>query len=180
MKSNLIKRNNEKLISLEEAKQHLRILHSHEDIYINALLDVITTAISNDVQYDVVSTNYEFNIYDKIEVGENIHFINAPIYKIESVVMYNGNVEVSDFTYSNSDEYITFNSLPVEYTHIKIIYRKGFESVDDTPTPIKQAGLLMLTDLYQFRGTFIVGKSVITLDKTIDRLLQPFRKITFI
>ncbi|MBS9525916.1 head-tail connector protein [Litoribacter alkaliphilus] len=182
MKSNLIKRNNEKLITLEESKQHLRILHNYEDIYISALLDVVTTSISNDLQTDVVSTSYEFNIYEKIGVGENIHFINAPIYKVESVSIYKNNEEINaeDFDFTFSDEYITFTSLPSDYTHIKIIYRKGFESAEDTPTAIKQAALLLLTDLYSYRGTLVIGKSVISLDKTIDRLLQPYRKVTFL
>ncbi len=181
MIANLVKKTNETIVSIEEAKQHLRILHTHEDFYLNSLLSVITTSIENELDKDLVDTLYQLSIFSKVNEGDEIYFPNAPIYNVTQVVVKNGNtvIDSTDYEYSNSDEYIKFSLLPSEYTSILISYKKGFENSLDLPTPIKQAALLMLSDLYLYRGSIIVGKTVMILEKSIQRLLQPYRNIKF-
>ncbi|ERM82383.1 hypothetical protein P872_18480 [Rhodonellum psychrophilum GCM71 = DSM 17998] len=181
MLAKLVKKSTETIINLNEAKEHLKILSSHEDLYINGLLDVVTASIESDLDKDLVDTHYIFQIFDKININEELHFPNTPIYKVEEVKVYEGTNIISNtaYSYSNSDEYIKFDLLPENYSRIDIKYKKGFESSIDLPTPIKQAAKIMLTDLYLYRGTIIIGKSVITLDKTVQRLLQPYKNISF-
>lgn len=181
MIAKVIKKNNQTINSLEEAKQHLRILHTHEDIYIYSLLQVVTDSVENELDKDLVDTEYTLSIYEKIDVNEEIYFPNSPIYNVIDVKVYNGNTVIDsiEYSYINSDEYIKFSNLPESYTRIEITYKKGFENADDLPTAIKQAGLILLTDLYQFRGSLIVGKSIVSLDKTLQRLLQPYKQVRF-
>ncbi|WP_215225859.1 head-tail connector protein [Echinicola shivajiensis] len=181
MIAKLTKKSNQSIVTLDEAKEHLKILHTHEDLYLNSLLYVVTDTIENELEKDLVDTSYTFSIFEEVEVNENILFPNSPIVAIESVKFFDNSTEiVSGFTYSNSDEYITFSELPSDYTRIEITYKKGYEDVDDIPTAIKQAALLQLTDLYLLRGSIVIGKTVIHLNKTVDRLLQPYRKVRFI
>lgn len=182
MIAKVVKKSNQTLISLEEAKDHLRILNSFEDIYINTLLSVVTESIENELERDLVDTTYEFSIFEKIVLNEFIYFPNAPIYNVTDVKVYSGTTEVNSnqVEYSFSDEYISFSILPETYTSIKITYKKGIEDSDDLPEGIKQAAKIMLTDLYQFRGTIILGKSVVNLDKVVQRLLQPYKNIKFL
>ncbi len=181
MVAKLIKKSNQTLVSLDEAKAHLRILHNSEDFYLNALLDVVTTAIENHLDKDLVDTQYSFYLYSKVGLGEEIHFPNSPIYSVSSVVIKHGEtlVDASEYSYTYTDEYISFDSLPDDYTELVINYRKGFESSEDLPTPIKQAALLMLSDHYLYRGSIIVGKSLVVMEKSIDALLRPYRNVKF-
>ncbi|SIS88615.1 head-tail connector protein [Belliella pelovolcani] len=181
MIAKVVKKSNETLIQLEEAKQHLRILHNHEDIYIYSLLQVVTDTIENELDKDLVDTEYTLSIFENIKENEEIYFPNSPIYSIVDVKFFNGNnvIDSQEYNYINSDEYLKFTLLPSLYTSIQIVYKKGFESSNDLPSTIKQAGLILLTDLYQYRGSLIVGKSIVSLDKTLQRLLQPYKQIRF-
>ena len=181
MIAKLVKKSNETIVSLEEAKAHLIILHTNEDFYINSLLGVITTSIENNLDKDLVDTSYQLSIYSQVAVNEEVYFPNSPIYNVTGVIVKN-NDEVIDselYSFSFTDEYVKFNLLPDSYTSIDITYKKGFESSDDLPTPIKQAALLMLSDLYLYRGSIIVGKSIMILEKSIDALLRPYKNVKF-
>ncbi len=182
MIAKVVKKSNQTLISLNEAKDHLRILNNFEDVYINALLSVVTESIENELDRDLVDTEYQFLIYEKVEVNESIYFPNSPIYNVIEVKFFNDLIEIdsSEFDYSFSDEFISFSQLPESYTSIKITYKKGIEDSEDLPDGIKQASKIMLTDLYQFRGTIILGKSVVNMDKVVQRLLQPYKKVKFL
>jgi uncharacterized phiE125 gp8 family phage protein len=175
------KKSNQRILTLQEAKEHLRILHHHEDFYIDSLLYVITTTIENELDKDLVDTQYQMNIYNKIGINEEVYFSNAPVVLVESVVLKIGStiIDPSLYSYVNSDEYIKFITLPEDFTEIIITFKKGFESYEDIPAPIKQAAKLLLSDLYQFRGTIVVGKSVFIIEKAIQRLLQPYRRVSF-
>lgn len=182
MIAKVIKKSNQNLISLEDAKDHLRILNSYEDVYINTLLSVVTESIENELDRDLVDTEYQFLIYEKVQINESIYFVNAPIYNVIDVKFFDGlnEVDSNNFEFNFTDEFIKFSMLPEVYTSIKIIYKKGIEDSDDLPDGIKQAAKIMLTDLYQFRGTIILGKSVINLDKVVQRLLQPYKNVKFL
>lgn len=182
MVAKLLKKSNQTIVSLEQAKEHLRILHTHEDMYINNLLVVVTDSIEAELDKDLVDTEYTLFIYDAVELNEEIHFPNSPIYNVLDVKFYNGItlIDPINYEFSNTDEYIKFTSLPLDYTKIEIVYKKGFENTDDLPSTIRQASLIMLTDLYQYRGSFVVGKSLVSLDKTLQRLLQPYKQVRFL
>ncbi|WP_339755172.1 head-tail connector protein [Algoriphagus aquimarinus] len=181
MIANLVKKTSETIVTLAEAKGHLRILHTNEDFYIDSLLTVITTAIENNLDKDLVDTSYQLGIFSKIQEGEEIYFPNAPIYNVTSVEIKDSDevIPAESYSYTFTDEYIKFTALPVSYTKINIIYKKGFESSEDVPTPIKQAALLMLSDLYLYRGSILVGKSVMVLEKSIEALLRPYKNVKF-
>ncbi|NHE57959.1 head-tail connector protein [Cyclobacterium plantarum] len=180
MIAKLSKKSNQTILSLEDAKEHLRILHSHEDLYLNSLLYVVTDTLENELDSDLVDTEYVFSIYEKVKVNESILFPNPPIVQVKEVKVYNDTTLIeSGISYTNSDEYIVFSELPLEFTRIEITYKKGYEDKDDIPKAIKQAALLFLTDLYMNRGSIVIGKTVFHLEKTIDRLIQPYRKVKF-
>lgn len=181
MVAKLIRKSNETIVSLEEAKAHLRILHSNEDFYLNSLLGVITTSIENNLDKDLVDTTYSLYIYSAVTIGEEIHFPNNPIYNVTEVIIKDGEtvIDSAEYSYTFTDEYIKFNSLPASYSSIETVYKKGFESSEDLPTSIKQAALLMLSDLYLYRGSIIAGKSIMILEKSIDALLRPYKNVKF-
>ena len=181
MVAKLIKKSNETIVGLEEAKAHLRILHTNEDFYLNSLLGVITTSIENNLDKDLVDTTYSLYIYSAIAIGEEIHFPNSPIYNVTGAIIKDRETVIAsaEYSYTFTDEYIKFISLPANYTSIEVVYKKGFESSEDLPTPIKQAALLMLSDLYLYRGSIIVGKSIMILEKSIAALLRPYQNVKF-
>ena len=176
----LISKKNQKILSLEEGKQHLNLLSSSRDSYIDSLLYAVTENIENYLEKDLVDTTYLLSVYDKVE-DDIIYFPNAPIYKVKSVKIYLDNIEITEgIEYTSNDEYIKFNSLPLDYDKIVIEYRKGFEDAEDLPADIKHAAKLQLHDFFNYRGTIYVGKSVIQLNKAVERLLQPYKRVSFL
>ena len=65
------------------------------------------------------------------------------------------------------------------YGAVTVVYVAGYslptDSPDLIPTPIKQAVLLMVGDMYENREETVVGQTVATLPLTAERLLTPFQ-----
>jgi hypothetical protein len=130
---------------------------------------------------DLVDTDYVLSIFESIAVSDTVYFSNPPIVKIEQIQFFNSDTLLEEAaSYSLSDESLVFDSVPEVFTRLEVTYKRGYEDKEDVPVAVKQAALLVLTDLYLNRGTFVLGKSVVHLQKTVDRLLQPYRKIKFV
>jgi uncharacterized phiE125 gp8 family phage protein len=178
MYTELIKISNQNILTLAEAKNHLRITTTHEDNYINSLLDVITETIENEIQQDLVDTDYIFKMVGAVPVDTDIIFPFSPVFNV-SVKIYNGEEEIiNNFSYSVSSERINFDLLPLEFDRVEVKFKKEYRDKANVQKAIKQAGLLLLTDLFQFRSTFIVGKSIVQIQNTVNRLLQPYKKVS--
>jgi len=59
---------------------------------------------------------------------------------------------------------------------IKVTYVAGYgDSADDVPGPILSAMLLKISDLYEHRGTVVVGAAVNYLQDAVDSLLRQYQ-----
>jgi len=58
---------------------------------------------------------------------------------------------------------------------IRIRFTAGYGLAPAVPEGIKQALLLMLSDLYEHRGSIVIGLSVAYIDRAIDNLLAKYR-----
>lgn len=134
-------------ISLEEAKAHLRVLNSDEDPYISSLIPAATRYCEQ----------YQRRVYaqrDIIFVNDN--FISpwrlplAPVSAIKTLSVGDVTLGETDFSIDGLGRVRIFSNVCAG-EEVKITATCGYADIADTPTPVKQAILLLVGHLYSNR-----------------------------
>jgi uncharacterized phiE125 gp8 family phage protein len=178
----------ERVVSVEQAKQHIRMDSDDHDLLIGAFIDAATSHIDGPdgwlgraigVQtleagldgfvYDPISLPYppalavERIVYDDISGIERV--LDPATYEFRGGVIGSawGKSWPSTRAYRGASR------------SVRITYRAGYEIV---PAPIIVAILMMVADMFRFRTTASdssMATSVIPMSVGVDTLLQPFR-----
>lgn len=134
-------------ISLEEAKAHLRVLSTDEDPYISSLIPAATRYCEQ----------YQRRVYaqrDIIFVNDN--FVSpwrlplAPVSAIKAIFVGGVALAESDFSLDGLGRVEIFSDIYIG-EEVKITATCGYADVADTPTPVRQAILLLAGHLYSNR-----------------------------
>lgn len=168
------------MISLTEAKAQLLVTHDDDDTYIRSLIDVVNLMVEN-------FTNRTVEIVEKVEDFDGFStplvLGFAPLYEITSI-QYQDSDDVQQTLASYTlDTRPTYAEITPAYgedwptTHAKIksvtvTYQAGYT---DTPEPLKQAGLMLLSSLYEQREDHIVGQSIAEVPVGAKSLMTPYR-----
>lgn len=169
-------------VTLEEAKEHLRILHDDDDAYITALIVVsretleakmwrpictrtVKLYMNNFSNSSIVlpqSANCELvSITYKDSTGANTTLTDAQLDNVaEPAILYppvNGSFPVTNGA---------INNVVIEYT-------AGYD-VADMPKSIKQACLLIIGHLYQNREEVVVGRIASEIPQAADFLTSNY------
>lgn len=159
-------------ITLDEAKQHLRI-DSGETSYDTEITSLIQTAYQiceNYIAKDIAKTTTTLNIYDfsgsEIEIGEGNYI------SISGITDEDGN----DLSYVvkkvyNSSFIIELDN-DVNNKDITVVYITGYNE-NKLPSPIKQAILMKISDLYDTERTSYITTGIKKND-SIELLLNPY------
>ncbi len=158
------------LISLAEAKKHLRILHTREDDYINSLIPVVSQMIEESIDRTIVGKELRFR-----SLKSNLYYLgDYNLESIDSVKLYNEGELVSnteDFTLKGKS--ITVED-PTGYDSIEIEFSVSTD-YPVIPTAFKQGALLLLADLFNNRQEMVLGRTVFNTN-AVTRLLRPYTK----
>lgn len=186
------------LITLAEAKQHLNVDFDDDDdlitSYIEAAIDTFdgpfgwlgralmpqTWDYFRDEWPDTDEQGIRLPLPPLISV-ESVNYVD-PDSETETVLASSGYVVDTSSLYGwlvPVDEWPetmeTANAIRIRFTSG---YQTGSSpSTEDVPAPIKQAILLTVRDLYDFRGSLVVGAAVSPIPQAIDRLVEPYRLI---
>lgn len=159
-------------VTLEQAKDHLRVDFDDDDIYIGDLIDVAETVVLNEVQAHTVAIGTVSTVKTTALTGSGTKFLD---YKVGDVLKVEGESErtISTITsdlvltvstaFSNIDSGLTFTikSTPLVSGVL--------------PKPLYQAILLMTGHLYATREPVMVGVGVVKCPYTLDYLLAPYK-----
>jgi len=148
-------------VSLSDAKAHLRVDHTDED---DLITDLITAAQAQVEAYTnrvlITSTHY---LYLTDFPSGGIVLPLAPVTSITSVKYVTGG---SDVTWDSSNYYYSINELPVNvssvgdsapgvdedvFPAVTVEYVAGYADQDAVPAALKQAVLLLVADMYEYR-----------------------------
>ncbi|GAA0262635.1 hypothetical protein LNAOJCKE_5185 [Methylorubrum aminovorans] len=152
----------EAIVSLEEAKRHLRVEHDSDDAYIEGLIGVATSAIDGPMGWLGRALGEQ-----TLETE-----VSACTWRDDPSLPYPPLLAVESETPSQDGR------------KVRIRYRAGYPVVGEgdnrrstVPAPIRQAVLLMVGDLYANRenGGPSASAAAVSMPVTADRLLQPFR-----
>lgn len=187
----------EPVITLEEAKAHLRVDTSDDDVLIEAYVAAATESLAGPEGWlgrslGVTTLELRLSAFPcaarrNIAASGVLTLPLGPVTEIVSVDYVDGDgadqgVLPADFLLTSGDMLMPGYGLswPVARLHgdtVKIRYKAGYP--DGVPAPIRAAILLMTGDLYANRETAAVGltAAAIPMTTTVSRLLAPYRNV---
>lgn len=167
--------NRELPLTLELAKQHLRLGDStHDDELIAAKLEM-AVAVAEDITGRIIQEKVV--VFDLLAPADDTILLRLPIHTAEvlELSVTQQLIPEDKYTLLNSDyEDILF--VDTEYAGKRITVKAvvGY-SKETIPSAIKAAILLILGTLYDNESDNIVGRSVSELSLTAEKLLLPWR-----
>lgn len=182
-------------VTLEEAKQHLRVDSTDEDALIQTLIAASTDAVEQftgrklvpqvwDVYFPAFTPELELPFPPIIAINE-IEYLssdNTPTILPDSNYSFrgasmNGVIFPVDGT-SYPDTYVSWNAVRVQITcgYTPTSPNSPTELASGVPASLKCAILLILGDLYQNReGGALVNGASYEVNPTVSRLMIPYR-----
>lgn len=166
----------EAIVSLEEAKQHLRVEHDSDDAYIEGLIAVATSAIDGPSGWLGRALGEQ-----TLEVlldcwPQPLRLPYPPEIEIVSVTYVDPNGAEQSWPVSEPMLYGNLPAVRGRGGDIRIRWKAGYPA-GKVPAGIRHAILLMVGDLYANRenGGPSASAAAVNMPVTADRLLQPFR-----
>ena len=181
----------EEPVTLTEAKAHLRVTASDDDTYITALVKVARQMAETYLKRSICTQTLDYSL-DSFPA--EIDLPRPPARSITSITYTDedGNSQsLSSAVYQTDLSGSVLHSIKTAvdqswpstqsgaYNAVVVRYVAGYavptDSPDLIPSPIKQAILLTVGELYENREETVIGVSVAPLPNTAERLLAPYR-----
>ncbi|SEQ60379.1 head-tail connector protein [Sphingobium sp. YR768] len=178
----------ERFVSVDQAKQHLRVDGGDDDLLITAFIDAATMHIDGPdgwlgraIGVQTLEAGLDGFVYEQISLPypptlsvEGIVYDDASgIERVLDPSAYEFRGGVIGSAWGNS--WPTTKLCRGPSRSVRVTYRAGYETV---PAPIVVAILMMVGDLYRFRTTasdMSMATSVIPMSVGVETLLQPYR-----
>lgn len=170
------------VVTLLEAKAHLRVLDSDDDVYIQDLVNVA------EAQAEEITSRYlseKSDLFELEELKEVFELPKSPLVAVDSIEYYSerlGSYTVLDtslYKVSTTSSLAKVKlDLNVDYIvdvffPLKVTYRAGYAVL---PAPIKQWILLRVATMYENREEIVVGPGVSKIENDYnDYLISKYR-----
>lgn len=181
-------------LSLDEVRSHLRVDHHDDDELLEALIDVVTERLdgyTGVVGRALVTQTWRQEWSD----FPPSRWLSLPLSPVQSVTVeyldesdvlrtldpatyYVVNLPSGPFV--ELDEDADWPDTADRPDAVKVTSVCGYgDTAASVPRPIRQAGLLMLSELYEHRESVAVGVSAASIPMTLtaERLIAPFRRV---
>lgn len=187
-----------KLVTLAEAKTHLRVDFSNDDNYINDLIDLAQELIE---EYCNVAIYEQVLVQQCDTWDETFNLLRGPIIHVDSLTVSSikyfdtnnvqqtwdsSNYDVDKNSrppriYPSDNTVDDFPDLADRIFPIEITYKAGLLNSQTSLTPkiLKQACYLLIGQFYENRQPVIVGRSVSQIPMTVKFLLDKHKVQTF-
>jgi uncharacterized phiE125 gp8 family phage protein len=194
----LITAPNRDVVSLEDAKAHLRVDHDDDDDLIQQLIDAATARVDGRdgvLNRALVDQTWEYK-FDGFPCGTDIAVPLPPLIEVESVKYVDATGIEQTFSSSSyrvsgvgasqggAVSLVSTASWPVVATQwlqpVTVRFRAGYVDTSHTPAvgavpaPIVAAIKLIVGHLYANRETVVVGAAAVEVPQSADWLLQRY------
>jgi len=173
------------VITLAQAKEHCRISHDDEDLYISSLIAAAVSYVDGDGLLGRAMITQTWVQWVPQSPGW-VRLAMGPFQALVSVEYYNAAgdllaADLADFeTRLSGDHVICKPRENAEWPNaddradaIKITYRVGFgDDADDVPAGIRHALLMLVSHWYENREAVIVGTGAINTPMAFDMLIN--------
>jgi uncharacterized phiE125 gp8 family phage protein len=173
-------------VTTAEAKAHLRIEHSLDDDYIDVLIKAGRQYLERIAWGGFVTQTWEL-VLDLFPSGEEILLPKGKLASVTSVTYLD--LDGVEQTWASSNYEADTTSRPGK---LRLAYQKTWpitrsrwnaiviryivgQAVADVPAPIKQALLLLVSQMYEHRTPEITGTIVSKVDFAVNALIAPYR-----
>jgi uncharacterized phiE125 gp8 family phage protein len=176
------------LVSLAEAKAHLRIDGTAEDTLIGSLIVTSRLHLETALSLSLVTQGWSW-FFDAWPRGAVVKLPLRPVQSIAAVRLYD---EAGDATTLDPDTYLLDGtSAPARFVRqgalvwpkpgriangIEIAFTAGYgDAAADTPEPIRHAILLLVAHWHEHRSPLEVGPLAQPPPDMVEKLLKPYR-----
>lgn len=172
------------VLTLDEAKEFLRVTHDMEDNLINAILIASREQAEHFTRRAFAEARREY-VLDKLPDSKFIRLPMPPLNEVESIALTNEKGEVQtlkkeSFFVDTSQEpgrimlgsgdfWSSFRPFPI--SSVKVTYKSGYAS---PPEGVKQAIKLLVQHMYDNRS-MVSDKNLNKVPFTFEMLLYPYR-----
>ena len=170
------------VVTLLEAKAHLRVLESDDDSYIQNLIDVAQAQAEEITSRYLEETDTVFYLTETKEIFE---LPKSPLIAVDSIEYYSessGQYETLNAAYflvndKREPAQIKLNAgfnLNIDAFHpLKVSYRAGYATL---PAPLKQWMLMRIATMYENHEEVVIGATVSELNSDYnDFLISKYR-----
>lgn len=195
-------------LSLEEAKAHLRLEQSADDAYVTTLIKAAREYVEQVCWRGLVTQTLEVTMdrFPDSALGSGVSGMNVgwsdwqkskfelPFGKLVTLtsVKYldvNGveqTMPSSDYTVDDvsipAKVYLGYNKVwpntRPQWDAVRVRYDVG-QAVNVLPSALKQAMLLLISQMYEFRTPEVTGTIISSVQFAFDSLVQPYRLIRY-
>lgn len=160
-------------VTLEQAKDHLRVNFDDDDEYIEGLISVAETSILNEIKGHVTGLGTVTTNGTTALVGDDdTEFLNltaADTIRVSGETVRTIATITDDSHLTVSSAFSTSES-GLSYYTVPSPLESGV-----LPKPLSQAMLLMIGQLYENREPVIAGVSVSKVPYTVEMLIAPYK-----
>lgn len=179
----------EEPVTVAEAKAHLRIDGSAEDILIASLIVTSRLHVEAALGFALITQGWRLTL-DKWPEGGTVLFPLRPIRSVTSVTVRDESgdaVVVSSSGYLLDGEALRPRLVPCDGTWpapgrqtngIEIAFEAGIgDEAADIPQPIRHAILLLVAHWYEHRDPLEIGSAGAAIPPLVSDLLKPYREV---
>lgn len=173
-------------ITTAEAKLHLRVTHSRDNDYIDALIKSAREQVEEMTARSLMAQTW-YLYRDRWPDGDRIRLPHAPVTSVTSI-KYTDTAETQT-TVTAGDYALDANATPPEIvldygkswpsaslwpkSPIEVIYVTGYASAAAVPARLKSAMYLLISEAYEFREPKVTGTIVATV-RSVNDLVGPY------
>lgn len=177
-------------VTLDEAKAHLKVDHSYEDLLITSLITAARMHLELETRRVFITQTWLL-ILDAWPRRRALTLPVAPLQAVDSVTVYDDGdtpVIVDAATY-----FVDAASVPPRLVlrasgawpkpgraanGIEIQLTAGYgDTASDVPQPLRQALLLSIAHWYERRETVVIGSSAVPVPNSVAALIEPYRQV---
>lgn len=160
-------------ITLEQAKDHLRVDFSDDDPYIETLIEVAETSILNDCKaYTIGNGTVTTNGTTTLTGDDDTTFLD---YKAGDVIRVFGETVRTISSITDNDTIVVSAAFSTSKTGLSYQVEQTPIESGVLPKPLFQAVLLLIGHLYENREPVIVGVGVQKMPLSIEYLIAPYK-----
>ncbi len=175
-------------VSRDDAKDHLRILNSDDDAYIDSLIKVARQKVEIDTNRALTNTVYK-KVLDCFPAGRFIELERAPLVSISSIQYYDTDGDLQTFNASNylaqvhSEPGYVELKYELEWPDVRdesqaviINYTAGYGTDSaSVPETLRHAIKFLISHWYSMREPVTSLTQLSTVPMTYQYLTQPYR-----
>jgi len=159
-------------VTLEQAKDHLRVDFTDDDIYIGDLIDVAEASVFNEIRAAVTGVGTVATAGTVALTGTNTLFTN---YEVGDFLKVSGETKRTIATIVSDTSLTVTVAFSTTATSLSFTIENSGLVSGVLPKPIYQAILLMAGHLYNSREPVIIGTGVVKVPYTLEYLLAPYK-----